>query len=60
MYSYVFIVQNVFLLQYLCKYTHELLLCTSVFYSFFAFPKDEKRKWMVVEMCEKRKTISKN
>lgn len=59
MYAYVFSVQNVILLQYLCKYTHGLLLCISVFYSFFVFPDDERREWMVVKMCKERKTISK-
>lgn len=54
MYTYVFIVQNVIVLPYLCKYTHELLFCISVFYSVFAFPDDEKRGRMVVEMFKEK------
>ena len=33
--TYAFIVQNAFLLQYLCKCTQAVLLCISIFYYYF-------------------------
>ena len=41
----------------MCKFTLTLFTLHTVFYSFFMYPELERRKWMVVIVCDERETI---
>ena len=41
----------------MCKFTLTLFTLHMVFYSFFMYPEVERRKWMVVIVCDERETF---
>ena len=41
----------------MCKFTLTLFTLHIVFYSFFMYPEVERRKWMMVIICDEKETI---